>query len=304
MCSSNPRGLVLTPDETLSWDFVRRALDGYLGCVVDEISHRTRIDRSLLLRKLLLHLPRFSFNELCDRRVVLREAWKLGESVASLQAEYQGWLSRRVVQDLDSSRLSLRICSLEVARAVHERFHYIGHFHEGTVHLGLFSLEQREEVPLALASLSVMDVPFLERNFPAGEERGQVLQISRVYAFDCAPKNTISFLFGRVVRWIKQNLPEISMLLSYVNPNLGFSGSSYFASNWARFSERAPIYSYLHGNYIPYRVFLSLSQETKKTVTYAQYRMENLRLLSYAWFVPKGKFGGRHSGAQECRATP
>jgi len=232
----------------------------------------------------------------------MNEACRLAESIASLQMDYRGWLGRKPIRELDRSRLSLKICDTEIAQAIHERFHYIGHFHEGTVHLRLYLAGDKEEAPLALASLSPMDASFLAQNFPSPEAKRMVFQITRVYAFDCAPRNTISFLFGRVFRWIRQHLSETSTLLSYVNPNLGFSGSSYLASNWTPYQERPPIYSYLRGNYIPFRVFLSLPDWARQSVTHAHYRMDGLQLLRY----PLGDTGaitiGRH-GARECRPT-
>jgi hypothetical protein len=301
MSSSSPGGLVWKPEQNLPWRSVCGALDTDLRGVTDEVYRRSGVNRSLLLRKLLLHLPRFSCKDLECREVLLKEAWRLAESIASLQRDYRRWLNKSTIPQLDAARLSLKVCTPGVAQAIHQRFHYIGHFHDGIAHLGLYGADGGEDVPLALASLSHMDVSFLKQRFPAPEARRAVLQITRVYAFDWAPRNTISFLFGRVLRWIKQNLPEISTLLSYVNPNLGFSGSSYFASNWSRYLERAPIYSYLDGNYMPYRIFLSLPEPVKKSATHSQYPMDNLLLLRYT-LVRKREFNIR-PGVQECRAT-
>lgn len=284
------------------WSAVRRVLDDDLKNLARVVAEQLGVDRSLLLRKLLLHLPRFTWEELSNRALITNEAYRLAERITSLQRGYQTWIKRESVPELDRSRLSLRICDREIAKTIHERFHYIGHFHEGVVHLGLYLAGDTQDAPLALASLAPMDVSFLVRTFASPEQRGRVLQVTRVYAFNCAPRNTISFLFGRVSKWIRQHLTETSALLSYVNPNLGFSGSSYLASNWSPYLERPPVYSYLHEDYIPYRVFLSLSPSQRESVTHSKHCMDSLRLLRYPLGGP-GHAAIEHLGARECRQT-
>jgi len=69
-----------------------------------------------------------------------------------------------------------------------------------------------------------------------------------VYSFDVAPTNSISYLLSKVRARIRENPPEISarplvsesragstsaeLLVTAVDPNLGFTGSSYRAANW------------------------------------------------------------------------
>ncbi|MEV5964423.1 hypothetical protein AB0L70_21810 [Kribbella sp. NPDC051952] len=79
----------------------------------------------------------------------------------------------------------------------------------------------------------------------------RVWDISRVYSFDVAPYNAISKLLGEVRRWIRRERPEVALLATTVDPNLGFAGASYRAANWQEWMRVRPRpYMYLHRRYI------------------------------------------------------
>lgn len=73
--------------------------------------------------------------------------------------------------------------------------------------------------------------------------------VSRVFAFEGAPKNSISYLLSRVARAERRR--GVTDLLTYVNPNMGFTGNSYRASGWRLLGkETGTTYRYLDGRYI------------------------------------------------------
>src|SRR5207302_1161359 len=68
--------------------------------------------------------------------------------------------------------------------------------------------------------------------------------------FPGAPRNTISRLLGFVGRAEAQRLGT-RQFLTYVNPNLGFSGTSYLASGWKLVGdEPGTRYRYVDGRYL------------------------------------------------------
>jgi len=78
-----------------------------------------------------------------------------------------------------------------------------------------------------------------------------VLMLSRVFAFDWAPQNTITFVVRRALVVARDQFPAARMVLTYVNPNLGFSAASYRAGNWTAFArEHGTRYSYVDGEYV------------------------------------------------------
>jgi hypothetical protein len=80
--------------------------------------------------------------------------------------------------------------------------------------------------------------------------------VSRVFVFEGAPRNSISYLLSRVAR--EERHLGVTDLLTYVNPNMMFSGSSYRASGWRQLgSEPGTTYRYLDGRYITDRELAS-----------------------------------------------
>ena len=55
--------------------------------------------------------------------------------------------------------------------------------------------------------------------------------ISRVFAFDWAPRKLISDLLARTERSHLAVHEDVRILLTYLNPSMGFTGASYRAAN-------------------------------------------------------------------------
>lgn len=238
-----------------------------------------------LIRQVLLHLPRFSTDELSNPHIIQNEVNRLAARIESNRIDYAFWQNRCRVDKLVKKDLVLGECQPDVARVIHERFHYIGSYHEG-IHLGLFGGKERE-FPMALVSLASMDIRRLEGLFPTPNEKKRILVISRVFAFDWAPRNTISHLLAQTGRWIRWNLPEVETLLTFLNPNLGFSGSAFKASNWNLYLEIDPVSSYIQDDYVPYRVLMKLPESLRGNVKPSLHNLSPLKLLRFD-LVPKG----------------
>jgi hypothetical protein len=266
--------------EKTTWDVSYRLIERRVSSTVERVSLLTGISERDLSKRVLMHLPRFSFPDLLSPRVIEEEVERLADQLVSLRRDYKFWQNRPQIPSFKRENFVFRPCSSEVARILHERFHYISSFHEGTAHLGLYDVEQRE-IPVALASLAPMDIRVLYPLFPSASERIRTLVISRVFALDWAPRNTISFLLARVSRWVRANFPAVESLFTFLNPNIGFLGSSFRASNWKSFLEVEPMASYLDGNYLTYRNVLNLSPSSRLLMKKSVYVLQPLRLMRY-----------------------
>jgi hypothetical protein len=133
------------------------------------------------------------------------------------------------------------------ARDVMNRFHYLRSPRTDACVYGLFTPAGRLAVVCTVSSL---DVPRLAELVCAdGASPASARVVSRVFAFEDAPKNSISYLLARVSR--AEHLAGVIELVTYVNPNLGFTGASYRASGWRLLGEeRGTAYRYLDGRYI------------------------------------------------------
>ena len=72
-----------------------------------------------------------------------------------------------------------------------------------------------------------------------------------MYSVDGAPRNAISLLLSKVRTYLRRNFPSADLLVTAVDPNLGFTGSSYRASNWQQWmTVKARPYFYENGRYV------------------------------------------------------
>jgi hypothetical protein len=266
--------------DSRTWKGAYRHIERQVSVTVERVSLLTGVSQRDLGKQVLMHLPRFSLSELSNASVIEQEVERLAERLTSLRRDFNFWQSRPQIPNFKRENFIFRPCSQEIARILHERFHYISSFHEGIAHLGLYDVGQ-PEIPMALASLAPMDIRVLYPLFPSARERLRTLVISRVFALEWAPRNTISYLLSQVSRWIRTNLPSVKSLFTFLNPNLGFSGSSFRASNWKLFLEVEPVASYLDGNYLTYRTLVNLTPVKRVLVKKCSYDLQPLSLMRY-----------------------
>ncbi len=275
ICSEAPKGIA-----GHSWSRVLAALAPQIRSASSRTSLPAGVSERDLHKQLLLHLPRLSWDELLDPEQITREAERLAQMLWNGRKGFESWAGQPKVPVLNKADATVQPCNADVAQAIHERFHYIRSYHPGWVDLALY-LRCCPGIPAALASISSMDIKHLEGLFPGAEERARVLVLTRLFAFDWAPRNSISYLLGQACRWTKRNVPDASTLLTYINPNVGFSGSSFRAANWRPFLEKSVNYSYFQDNYITSRRLRSLSASARAQVKYSLYDLEPLSILRY-----------------------
>ncbi len=163
---------------------------------------------------------------------------------SSLEASYSRLLRRRAQipyslfawrEPIDLGAAQIACVEEDLALALHKGLHYLGSARPDGVHLGLFAPEARDKqsgILLALASLHVFDLDNLVPSIIAPAEVAGTRIVSRILALPCAPRNAMSRLLGGVFAWLRRHEPDIDTLVTYNNPNLGFSGTIYRATNW------------------------------------------------------------------------
>lgn len=216
--------------------------------IVACVSRSANIPARALHLQALMHLPRIAG---ADGMLPDAQAAAEVSRVASFVPSWPEWDS----PTLPSNRAGeWQVGGLEdqCARQIFERFHYIGSYRPHAQHYGMWPASHWER-PVVAASVSENDVEVL-RGLAAQTsirpERSRVL--SRMFAFPRTPPNAISILLSRIAR--QQKRLGVQLLLTYVNPNLGFTGVSYRASNWTLIgSEAIQAYYYVDERYITNR---------------------------------------------------
>ncbi|OGY26501.1 MAG: hypothetical protein A2Z24_00830 [Candidatus Woykebacteria bacterium RBG_16_44_10] len=62
--------------------------------------------------------------------------------------------------------------------------------------------------------------------------QGKYLDFSRLWLDDSAPKNSESFFIGKCLKLLQKKYPSFIGIVTYADPNHGYSGTIYKASNF------------------------------------------------------------------------
>ncbi len=205
-----------------------------------------------LLTQVLLHIPKLTNYQLRDPTTVNAEIARLANIIHQARSEYE-YLEKHP-RSFKFDKLHAEWVEDDLARIIHEKFHYIMRFRQNSSHVGIFLSDSGEKRLAGLITFSDFDQEHIEKYLPIDIEKNQVKILSRMYSFDWVPKNFSSHMIGKSLRMIKNHYTDTKMLLTYLNLNLKFEGTSYKASNWKLFAkEQIQKYAYLDDNYVTLR---------------------------------------------------
>ena len=196
----------------------------------------------------LIQLPRLA-NE--SGVVSCREAIELLEKLALELPPRPNW--QRGGNITSPRDLVFRSVSKEETDEITEKYHYLRSPRQRSEGFGLFT---SDGILVALAVSSPLDVSNIAGLLKGSGRTGPPRVISRVFVFETAPRNTISYLLAKTRFHEKSS--GTSDLVTYVNPNMGFTGVSYKASGWHVLGyEGGTRYKYLDDRYATDRQLLA-----------------------------------------------
>ena len=197
-------------------------------------------------------------------------------------------------EEIDSSRAVPLLTSL----------HYLRSARQGSLYFGL--VDPIKRLPVTLCSVSHLEWKRLASKLSAhfAISQGGVLEVSRVYSTDGAPPNAISSLLSRVRADFRRSITSADLLLTVVDPNLGFTGSSYRASNWQQWmTVKARPYIYENGHYVSPRQlrerFDTASLATLEAEYPGRFEHSRARLLDSMIYCSKVSGGTKVVPAQD-----
>jgi hypothetical protein len=237
-------------DLRLNLDECRRfAAASPFRALVRETAVRVGVEPRALAVRVLLHLPRVaSPSGWVTRSQAQRE---LRISAEGLRSDV--WAARR---HLPLEKFPLRDLTFEEidsrrALPLLKSLHYLRSARQGSLYFALVDPSERR--PVSLCSVSPLEWKQVVSRISAqfAIPGGRVWEISRVYSVDGAPRNVISTLLSRVRTYLRHNMSNVDLLVTVVDANLGFTGSSYRASNWQQWmTVRARPYLYEYGRHV------------------------------------------------------
>jgi hypothetical protein len=221
----------------------------YFTVLVKETAQRVGVAPRALAVRTLLQLPRVASHKgWISRWQVQRELRISAERLRSDERAARSYvpfekfqLRDLIFQEIDSGRALPVLGSL----------HYLRSARPGSRHFAL--VDPIDGLPVSLSSMSPLEWKCvgsrLWSQFAISPDRAW--DVSRVYSVDVAPPNAISLLLSRVRKYLRHNRFPVDLLVTAVDPNLGFTGSSYRASNWQQWMRvQARPYLYEDGRYV------------------------------------------------------
>ena len=194
-------------------------------------AHEARVDLRALRVRTLLHLPRVASPSGLVRMTQIER--ELSHSARLLRKDTAA--ARHVIPE---RKLTLHelifVEDFDAATAdkLFSSLHYLRSSRPGSRNFALVNpLDGR---PVTICSASPLEWKkvgtWIHVQFGIPQET--IWDLSRVYSCDAAPPNIISFLLKRVRSALARSGGRIELLATTVDPNLGFTGSSYRAAGW------------------------------------------------------------------------
>lgn len=240
-----------------------RAHDSEFGVLVRQVAERKKVEPRALAVRALLHLPRVAGRKgWVSRRQVDAELERCAADLLDDQAKV-----RRLIPPAADYRLDqltfVAYDNDEVPAEIFTHLHYLRSARPGSRNYAL--VDPDRGLPISLCSVSPLEWRRVGRQITKqfGVPMEAVWDISRVFSFDVAPPNAISYLLSRVRNDIRKTEPGVRLLSTAVDPNLGFTGTSYLAANWHRWMTiKARPYMYFDGAYVTPRQLRTRFQTT------------------------------------------
>ena len=139
---------------------------------------------------------------------------------------------------VDTSRVTIREIGKSTAKKMIVKYHYSHAWTMCRYALGVFYETDEKDV---LGNTETL-IGCLVYGYPVGRsaiksvidglEKNECLELTRLFIHDGYGSNIESFAMGQSFKWMKDNAPNIKMLLSYADPEQMHLGGIYQATNW------------------------------------------------------------------------
>jgi hypothetical protein len=219
------------------------------SALVRERARSAGVEPRALAVRALLHLPRVaSYNGWVPRRQAQRE---LRITAARLRSDVHAARRHVPIGKFQLPDLDFEEIGSPRALPVLTSLHYLRGSRPHSLYFAL--VDPIDRLPVSLCSISPLQWKCVGKQLGAQFSIPQkvVWDVSRVYSIDGAPPNAISSLLSKLRIYIRRNMPSVELLVTAVDPNLGFTGVSYRAANWQQWMiVRARPYLYEKGHYV------------------------------------------------------
>ncbi|HUD76345.1 MAG TPA: hypothetical protein VMR00_00705 [Streptosporangiaceae bacterium] len=256
----------------------REGSELFLGLVRKE-AESCGVDERALRVRALLHLPRIvAYTGSITMSRVERELWHCARQLRKDASQAEAIVPKGVYA-LNDLKFTEDFDPLVAGKLI-SSMHYLGSARAGSRYFALVDPVHGRPVTVGgAAPLEWKRVSnWAKDQFKVSPEK--IWDVARVFSCPSAPPNAVSFLLARMRNSLAQG--AVDLLLTAVDPNLGFTGASYRAANWRRCLTIAPRpYLYLDCRYISPRQLkerFGTSSLTELRVRHPDRRFEQSRV--------------------------
>jgi len=132
-----------------------------------------------------------------------------------------------IICSCDFSCYSIRLINKNIAKSLIIKNHYSHKWSSCRYAIGLFD-------GLNLIGVAIYGFPVgrqTVKSITFSLENNEVLELTRLWLIDEAPKNSESYFLGKTFQWLRKNT-NIKVLISYSDPMQDHLGVIYQATNW------------------------------------------------------------------------
>jgi len=147
-------------------------------------------------------------------------------------------------QYVDTSKIYLQETDKKIVRKMIEKYHYSHRLSSCRYPLGVYYRKDNPH-PFFKGEFEEEMVGSVSYGFPIGRrvlgsifteelglETNNILELTRLFIHDGYGKNIESYVVGQSFQWLKENAPDIKVLISYADPEQNHAGGIYQATNW------------------------------------------------------------------------
>ncbi len=180
--------------------------------------------------------------------------------------------------------------NLDIARRLIIENHYSHSWNACKYALGLYDGDKIIGVAVYRSPAGRLTIKSISPNLDFGD----VLELTRLWLIDEAPKNSESFFIGKTFEWLRKNT-NVKVLISYSDPMQNHLGIIYQATNWLyQGNSTMKVKAHLHKiNGILYhqrtvtKIFKTIKPDELKKIDPNYERIEMLKKHRYIYILHK-----------------
>lgn len=136
--------------------------------------------------------------------------------------------------------LELRVVEPSVANEIISKYHYSRTSPGCTVAIGHYYQDEIKNLILYKFPIGRM----MAQQVMEGGDSSNTFELVRMISIEPKPQNMESYCISKSFKWLKQNMPNIKIIISYADNTMHHYGYSYQAVGFTYYGQSRPVIEY------------------------------------------------------------